>query len=417
MDNAKFRRVFSDKYPLILIDEYQDSYKPIIERFVKYFIAEKKSPQFAFFGDAWQTIYQSNKACGLIEHENLDVIKKGANFRSSPRIVQLLNDIRPDLPQTSAIDNFQGEVIAITCEDYDGERRTDRNFQGELPPEELKARLNKISEQIKQNTADTDTLKILMITHKVLAAQQGYEQLLSIINDGLRDKEDPFLLFFMDTVEPIYHALETLNMQLLFDTLGIKRYPIAKKSEKQKWKDFQEKLQEAREKKAIDVIEVINETKLIPFPPKLDGWYHLYHNAPQTMYSSNTSIQAFLELDYTQFISAIEFLYPEALFSTEHGVKGEEYDNVIFVISKGWNMYQFETYAPMITGKATVPREKIDSFERNRNLFYVCCSRPRKRLFFFVTVPINQTFEEFLVGLVGEENYYTYSQYIKMNGE
>ena len=54
-----------------------------------------------------------------------------------------------------------------------------------------------------------------MITHKVLAAQQGYERLLSIINDGLRDKEDPFLLFFMDTVEPIYHALETLNMQLI----------------------------------------------------------------------------------------------------------------------------------------------------------------------------------------------------------
>lgn len=301
LDNAKFRRVFSDKYPLILIDEYQDSYKPIIERFVKYFIAEKKSPQFAFFGDAWQTIYQSNKACGIIEHKNLEVIKKGANFRSSPRIVQLLNDIRPDLPQTSAIDNFQGEVVVITCEDYDGERRTDRNFQGELPPEELKIRLNKISEEIKQNTADTDTLKILMITHKVLAAQQGYERLLSIINDGLRDKEDPFLLFFMDTVEPIYHALETLNMQLLFDTLGIKRYPITKKSEKEKWKIFQEKLREAREKRAIDVIEVINETKLIPFPPKLDGWYHLYHNAPGTIYSSNTSIQAFLELDYTQF--------------------------------------------------------------------------------------------------------------------
>lgn len=141
LDNAKFRRVFSDKYPLILIDEYQDSYKPIIERFIKYFIAEKKSPQFAFFGDAWQTIYQSNKACGIIEHKNLEVIKKGANFRSSPRIVQLLNDIRPDLPQTSAIDNFQGEVVVITCEDYDGERRTDRNFQGELPPEELKIRL------------------------------------------------------------------------------------------------------------------------------------------------------------------------------------------------------------------------------------------------------------------------------------
>ncbi|MFR5465326.1 MAG: UvrD-helicase domain-containing protein [Agathobacter rectalis] len=76
----KFRRVFSDKYPLIMIDEYQDSYKPIIERFIKYFIAEKKSPQFAFFGDAWQTIYQSNKACGIIEHKNLEVIKKRCKF-------------------------------------------------------------------------------------------------------------------------------------------------------------------------------------------------------------------------------------------------------------------------------------------------------------------------------------------------
>lgn len=412
LDNAKFRRVFSDKYPLILVDEYQDSYGPIIERFIKFFIAEEKSPQFGFFGDAWQTIYQSNKACGVIEHDNLKVIRKGSNFRSAPRIVQLLNDIRPDLPQTSAIDDFQGEVIVITCEDYTGTRRTDRNFKGELPPEELKLRLNKVVEKIKQE-ATAEELKVLMITHKVLSTQQGYERLLDILNDGLRDKEDPFLLFFMDTVEPIYHALNTSNMQLLFDTLGIKRYPITKKSEKSKWRAFKNQLSEARNKKAIDVFEVINETKLIPIPPKLEGWYHLYQNAPETMYTSDTSIQSLLNLDYAQFTSAIDFLYPEALFSTEHGVKGEEYDNVVFVISKGWNQYQFETYAPMITGKSAIPSGKQASFERNRNLFYVCCSRPRKRLYFFVSVPTDPVFKSFLVELVGKQNIYTYSQYIE----
>lgn len=411
LDNAKFRRVFSDKYPLILVDEYQDSYGPIIERFIKFFIAEEKSPQFGFFGDAWQTIYQSNKACGVIEHDNLKVIRKGSNFRSAPRIVQLLNDIRPDLPQTSAIDDFQGEVIVITCEDYTGTRRTDRNFKGELPPEELKLRLNKVVEKIKQE-ATAEELKVLMITHKVLSTQQGYERLLDIMNDGLRDKEDPFLLFFMDTVEPIYHALNTSNMQLLFDTLGIKRYPITKKSEKSKWRVLKDQLSEARNKKAIDVFEVINETKLIPIPPKLEGWYHLYQNAPETVYTSGTSIQSLLNLDYAQFTSAIDFLYPESLFSTEHGVKGEEYDNVVFVISKGWNQYQFETYAPMITGKSAIPSGKQASFERNRNLFYVCCSRPRKRLYFFVSVPIDPVFKSFLVELVGEQNIYTYSQYI-----
>lgn len=412
LDNAKFRRVFSDKYPLILVDEYQDSYGPIIERFIKFFIAEE-SLQFGFFGDAWQTIYQSNKACGAIEHDNLKVIRKGSNFRSAPRIVQLLNDLRPDLPQTSAIDNFDGEAVVITCEDYMGLRRTDRNFKDELPPEELKARLNKVTEKIKQETSAEEKLKVLMITHKVLATQQGYERLLDILNDGLRDKEDPFLLFFMDIVEPIYHALNTSNMQLLFDTLGIKRYPITKKSEKSKWSNLQEQLSEARNKKAIDVFELIVQTKLIPIPPKLYGYYRLYCDAPETIYATDTTIQSFLNLDYTQFIAVIDFLYPDTMFSTEHGVKGEEYDNVVFVISKGWNQYQFETYAPMITGQSTIPNGKQASFERNRNLFYVCCSRPKKRLFFFVSVPIDSVFRSFLTKLVGNNNIYTYSQYLE----
>ena len=413
LDNAKFRRVFADKYPLILIDEYQDSYKPIIDRFVDCFIAKGIGPQFGFFGDAWQTIYQSNKACGAIEHDNIDVIKKSSNFRSAPRIVQLLNDIRPELPQRSAIDGFDGEVIVITCEDYNGNRRTDRNFKNELPATVLKARLDELEAKIKQNTPDDETLKILMITHKVLATQQGYEQLLDVLGDGLRDKEDPFLLFFMNTVEPVYRALCTSNMQLLFDTLEIKRYPITKKSEKMKWQKLREQLEEVRTKRAIDVLELVYQTDLIPPAPKMDGYYRLYHDAPDTMYIAETTIRAFLEMQYAQFLAAIEFLYPEAVFSTEHGVKGEEYDNVVFVISKGWNQYQFEAYAPMITGHSSIPKGKEASFERNRNLFYVCCSRPRKRLFFFVTVPVEPVFRAFLADLVGEENIYTYQQFIQ----
>ena len=77
----------------------------------------------------------------------------------------------------------------------------------------------------------------------------------------------------------------------------------------------------------------------------------IYISMPLTLSRLNATIREVLDLDYSQFRAAIEFLYPEAEFSTEHGVKGEEYDNVVFVISKGWNQYQFETYAPMITGK------------------------------------------------------------------
>ena len=38
MDNTKFRKLLSLKYPIILIDEYQDSLKIVVDQFLKYFI-------------------------------------------------------------------------------------------------------------------------------------------------------------------------------------------------------------------------------------------------------------------------------------------------------------------------------------------------------------------------------------------
>ena len=413
LDNVKFRRMFSDRFPLILIDEYQDSFKPIMDKFIEYFISEKVGPQFGFFGDAWQTIYQSNKACGLIEHDNIVVIKKVSNFRSAKRIVDLLNDIRPELPQVSAIDDFAGEVVVVTCDDYMGERRKDRNFKGDLPAEELKERLTNLKEYLKNSKiSNNESLKILMITHKVLASQQGYEKLLNIIDNGLRDKEDIFLMFFMEIIEPIYRALEETDMQLLFDTLKLKRYPIQTKADKKKWKEFYEQLVKVRKQKTVDVLKVVIDSKMIPVPPNISVYYDMYYRTPDLSYCS-TTIRDFLDLEYAQFLAVINFLYPEADFSTEHGVKGEEYDNVILVVSKGWNQYQFETYAPMI--KNGYPEDKEASYIRNRNLFYVCCSRPKKRLLFFISVQIDDTFRDFLRGLVGDENIFTYEQYISQH--
>lgn len=411
LDNVKFRKIFSNKYPLILIDEYQDSFQSIIDRFIEHFISKGEGPQFGFFGDSWQTIYQSNKACGLIDHENIKEIKKGSNFRSAPKIVDMLNYIRPDLPQRSAINDFEGEITVITCDDYSGPRRTDRNFKDDIPAEEFQERIEKTVEEIKKNIIGEDeSLKVLMITHRVLAAQQGYDKLLSIISDGLRDKEDVFLLFFMNMVEPVYKALDTNNMQLLFDTLRVKRYPITKKAEKAQWRALQEQLSINRTKTSIDVLRTVFESELLPIPQQIQGYYDLYNRAPETVYC-NTTIKEFLDLEYEQFLAAINFLYPETEFSTEHGVKGEEYDNVVFVISKGWNLYQFETYAPMIING--YPADKESSFVRNRNLFYVSCSRPRKRLFLFVSVPVSSEFRQFLEGLAGVENIKTYKEFLE----
>lgn len=194
---------------------------------------------------------------------------------------------------------------------------------------------------------------------------------------------------------------------------GVKRYPINNRAEKEKWKQLEYKLDKARAGKTLDVLDVVVSSKLIPISPEIEGYYSLYKTAPDTLCTSDVTVENFLNLEYKQFLAAINFLYPESEFSTEHGIKGEEYDNVIFAICKGWNQYQFDVYVPMMNGRVQIPSDKEASYERNRNLFYIRCSRSRKRLFLFISIPLESEFKKFLIDMVGIDNIYTLSQYLE----
>ena len=115
-------------------------------------------------------------------------------------------------------------------------------------------------------------------------------------------------------------------------------------------------------------------------------------------------------IQYSQFVEAIKFHKPDAFSSTNHGVKGEEYDNVIFVVSKGWYHYDFDKYIPM---NEVEKRENLSAYKRNRNLFYVCCSRAKKNFVLFITYPVTPKFKDYLKTMVGQENYYSYDEFIK----
>ena len=151
-------------------------------------------------------------------------------------------------------------------------------------------------------------------------------------------------------------------------------------------------------------------SKIIPIPELIFNIQSKYEKSSNDEYFNGTSIANYLDIEYDQFVAAINFLHPESEFSTEHGVKGEEYDNVIFTISKGWNNYQFDIYAPQIINDDSYKNDT--AYVRNRNLFYVCCSRPRKRLFIFISPKVNSELKNFLEQNIGTENIYTYKEYI-----
>jgi DNA helicase-2/ATP-dependent DNA helicase PcrA len=83
---------------------------------------------------------------------------------------------------------------------------------------------------------------------------------------------------------------------------------------------------------------------------------------------------ALMPIKYQEFISVNEYIEDYTPYSTKHGVKGAEFDNVLVVIDDGaWNMYKFnDVFSNNVKNK--------ERYSRTLNLLYVCCSRAKDKL-------------------------------------
>lgn len=409
---SKFCMLLANQYPIILIDEYQDSFRSIMDQFLQNFINQEKKPQFGLFGDSWQTIYSSMGACGEIISDHITVINKEANFRSQDVIVQALNKIRPELPQVTASDETDGRIFVITTNDYVGLRQKGAHYKDELPDQELFSRVNSVREKLHGLGWNTKSQKTLMLTHRLLAKEQKYENLFTVLGDHLKDADDEHFLFFMNRVEPVYEALATNSPKNLFEALGVERKPIETKEKKKQWKLLQSSLETARQKRIIDVLDAVDSSGLIGIPDKVSYWLSIYRSKDQTTLFHNNPIDKLYEIPYSEVLNAIEFQKPEAEFSTDHGVKGEEYESVFFVMGRGWANYKFDEY--LVRNPQILSGKELDAYIRNRNLFYVCCSRPMKNLAILVTFPVLGGFKTYLERVFGADNIFDYPTFLQL---
>ena len=87
----------------------------------------------------------------------------------------------------------------------------------------------------------------------------------------------------------------------------------------------------------------------------------------------------------------VGYLSGHSPFETKHGVKGAEFENVLIVVGRGWNRYNFGEMLELAADDTHMPANKQAAFERNRNLFYVTCSRPKRRLAVLFTQELSTT--------------------------
>jgi len=95
-----------------------------------------------------------------------------------------------------------------------------------------------------------------------------------------------------------------------------------------------------------------------------------------------------------------EFVEKFTPYSTKHGVKGSEYDNVLVVIDdNSWFQYKFnDVFANM--------KNNQDRYDRTRNLLYVCSSRARNNLIFLSLSRMDEKAMQTINNWFGSENVY-----------
>lgn len=106
----------------------------------------------------------------------------------------------------------------------------------------------------------------------------------------------------------------------------------------------------------------------------------------------------------SEFRNYCDFVTENTPFSTQHGVKGEEFADVLVVyddIEAGWNLYNFtKLLTPQTAGEPTDGQR-----ERGRKLAYVSFSRARENLRILLFTPDPQAAKTELVqsGLLANE--------------
>lgn len=406
----KFRRVLFSKYSHILIDEYQDTNKDLMDAIKEHLIERSVDvPKLGLFGDYWQQIYPG--VCGRVEHAHLKVVKKGVNFRSSRSVVSAVNRMRSSLPQVVERQDAIGEALILHTNGVDVARLDRGHWKGDLPPWEAHGALEgtKVFLQRRGWRFGYGGAKVLMLTHRLLAQQQGYASLPDVYdyNDVFRNLDDPYLYYFVEILEPALEAYESKRFGQMYEFLGARRPVITRLEEKRALSQRLDELLSLRHVGTVgEVVDFLGAGEFPSVSADLKSREERLAFAKangEELGRRLISSQKLREIPYSEIISFKGFHHDATPYATKHGVKGAEFDDVLVVVGRGWNLYNFGDMINRVTG-SDLESPDDSAFVRNRNLFYVACTRARNRLAVLFTQELSDKSISHLGHWFGVEN-------------
>jgi len=423
--NSRLQRILGQRFPYIFIDEAQDTFREVVEA-VNTLCDVDGLPLVGYFGDPAQQIYEE-RAGDFQGPEGAELIKKTENYRCSQSVIRFLNSFREDLVQVAAGDNryVQGSVHVhlIGAEVPEGPRKR-------YTEEQVTRALQKFDVEMQRSGwADNQEVKRLFLARQMIARRLGFAELHQLFTGeyaSTKAQEDyesgtHYLLTpFVNQLCPLvksYRAGDMKNVIALLSSSSICFSPQGKNAEKSlrrmrgHARDLLGAYSDMWDKATVgELLMYARKNGLFKASARLQG--ELDRSRREDEYDKNAHeldkgdwlADAFFNTHTQELDAYVDFVCENTVFSTQHGVKGEEYNDVLAVfddVEAAWNQYSFtKLLAPGVHGDPTEGQKR-----RSYRLAYVSFSRAIENLkiFLFTLTPDDVRREIVVSGLCSEE--------------
>ena len=398
IESRMLQRIIAQRYPILLIDESQDTKKELVDVFFE--IQKNFADIFTLglLGDQKQRIYADGKE-NIEDSIPADWEKpvKRMNYRCAKRIIQLANDIGKDIdinaeqrPREDANDGF---VRLFIIQQRDG-----------LNKDEIEQNVMRImSEQTQDEkwaAIDAD-VKVLTLEHMMAARRLGFSSFFAPLYKVSKYQ----MTFLQGTVSEIeFFTKEVLPIAESIKEDGRIALEILKKHSPllsgQDTKNPYELYLKCREE-AIKVANLVNENETIRVVVDeiIKSQLLIVPDVVKQAYMLNPSdIEDIVEEDIRAWVEVMDlpinmvrsyddYVNHRSQFDTHQGVKGLEFDRVMVIIDdseiRGFLFSYDKLFGVKDLSDADLKNKengKETAIERTQRLFYVTCTRAKNSL-------------------------------------
>ena len=140
-------------------------------------------------------------------------------------------------------------------------------------------------------------------------------------------------------------------------------YKIFHHKDKRELYDKIQILSEMKEATIQEMVQVAHDSKICLMDDKLEQFAADH----EELYAQVMNIK------YGELVNLYEYVNKHSPYSTQHGIKGAEFNDVFVILDNGnWNNYNYEQLLGTVRNQNT--------YNRTHKLFYVSCSRAKRNL-------------------------------------